>query len=230
MAAGLFPLLLITGSRAGLILAILSALLSCLLTVRSRLDGRPRSTGRARNWSRISLVGLPLAVGAASVALVVLLSKAEAIQRFFPDGQVEKRLQLGPVFNHMAVDFFPFGSGFGSFDPVFRAYEPANALDLFYMNQAHNDFLQIVIEGGVLPLLLVVPFLIWTLMKCRTLWFTELRTTDQLRGRAGSIIVLVLLLSSLVDYPLRTPILSVLMTIACLWMRAPSAPAKLADR
>jgi hypothetical protein len=41
---------------------------------------------------------------------------------------------------------------------------------------------------------------------------------SRLFGRLGATIVLLLLLASIVDYPLRTPLLAVVFTIGCSWI------------
>jgi O-antigen ligase len=109
---------------------------------------------------------------------------------------------------------------------MFRFYEPAAHLGPAYLNHAHNDLAEIVIEGGLLPLLLLVPFLAWIMVRGARLWFGRLESNEQLLGRIGSAAALLVLLSSLVDYPLRTPLISVLMTIACYWIHEASRVAK----
>jgi O-antigen ligase len=118
----------------------------------------------------------------------------------------------------MAKTYFPFGAGFGSFDSVFRAFEPTQTLSTFYMNQAHNDLIQIIIEGGVLAALAAIVFSLWFAGRAWSLWWYKIRSPADLLGRTGSVIALLLLLSSAVDYPLRTPALAVLMAISCCWM------------
>ncbi len=118
----------------------------------------------------------------------------------------------------MAKAFLPFGSGFGSFDSAFRRYEPGGLLSIIYMNEAHNEPLQLVIEGGIPALLLLVVFLAW--------WgWTATRVTAPSRpssSRALSIAwvtaMAILMASSLVDYPLRTPLLSALFAVGIVEM------------
>ncbi len=118
----------------------------------------------------------------------------------------------------MARAYLPFGSGFGSFDSAFRRYEPSGLLSTIYMNEAHNEPLQLVIEGGAPALLLLLGFLAW--------WgWTSTRVTAPSRppsGRALSIAwvtaMVILMASSVVDYPLRTPLLSALFAIGIVEM------------
>ena len=58
----------------------------------------------------------------------------------------------------MIKDYAVTGSGFGSFQDVFPAYLPSGEYMRWY--RAHNDYLQVVLEGGAIAALLVV-WLIW---------------------------------------------------------------------
>jgi len=160
-----------------------------------------------------------------AAAAAFVLQRDMAVQRFVAESaSEEQRTAFLPVYWKMIRDFFPFGSGFGSFDPVFRSYEPDAALAPAYMNHAHNDWAQIAIEGGAPALALALIFLGWFAHRTWRLWRLPATVPNQLTGRAGSLIVLLLLLASLVDYPLRTPLLSCLMAIACVWISATPAP------
>jgi O-antigen ligase len=215
-SAAIFPLLLITGSRAGLVLGLLGASAAAFLAFRDRR----RSMGAAtRTPISIRLLALlPIVAGALAVVAANLLARDEAVRRFFEGNAENLRAEMLPLYQHIARDFFPIGSGYGSFDPVFRSYEPDAMLDATYLNHAHNDLAQIIIEGGVLPLLLLVPFLGWYIIRSWRVWSTPIRSTDQLLGRSGSALILLILLSSLVDYPLRTPFIAVLLALSCYWL------------
>ena len=87
-----------------------------------------------------------------------------------------------------------------------------------YLNQAHNDVAQLVIEGGALGLGLMLLGLVWF---CRAGWrcWRAFRASD---GSAGMglfawLSLATLLAASLVDYPLRTPsLMAVAALLACL--------------
>jgi len=221
LAAAIAPILLITGSRAGLALAVVGVLLSAAGWLMQGTGGHGRRGGRGA-----LLVLAPLLVGLVGVGAILLLGRGEALNRLFEGSGNEVRVQFFPVFLQMARDFFPFGSGFGSFDTIFRSYEPRDGLDLSYLNHAHNDFAQIVIEGGILPVLLATAFIVWFLVRTFQLWREAGSDPERLAARAGSIVVLLVILGSAVDYPLRTPFVSVLTTIACCWMLKWRAPVR----
>lgn len=216
MAAAVFPLLLATGSRAGLALGAAGAV-AALATWMGNHRLRGGVIAGVRRTRFLAL--LPLAIGALAVLAAMIMSRDVALQRLFADSEMEVRASHLPTYVTMLKDYFPTGSGFGSFDSVFRAYESDQSLTPEYMNQAHNDLMQLAIEGGAPALLLLALFLIWFAIRSWRLWRQKLRSHDDLLGRTASTLVILILASSLVDYPLRTPMLAVVMILACCWMR-----------
>lgn len=201
---------LLTGSRSGLLTAALAVLGGLALLGVRRLKG-------------LGLLGLG---GVAAGALVVgglLFAGGSRLQIFdrLESGTVEEeqRLQLLPDFVEMARTFFPVGSGFGSFSPVYQRFERDEFLDPTYLNQAHNELAQVLIEGGAAGLLLLLGFLVWW----GRLFVAAWRPRPSGAGgadlaRLGSIATLLMLIASLTDYPLRTPLLASLFTLALVCM------------
>lgn len=216
MAAAIFPLLLATGSRAGLGLGAVGAVAALAIRMGAHRGRGGGMIARVRQTPLLAL--LPLAIGALAVFAAVILSRDVALRRLLADNDMDVRANHLPTYVEMARDYFPTGSGFGSFDSVFRTYEPVQTLTPEYMNQAHNDLAQLAIEGGVPALLLLALFLIWFVVRSWRLWWHKPHSSQDFLGRTGSVMVVLILASSLVDYPLRTPMLSVVMALACFWM------------
>jgi O-antigen ligase len=214
-AAAVFPLLLITGSRAGLVLGMVGILAAIPIA----LGGRGLARGRRPlTRRRALLLALPVLAGLAALGGAFFLSRDIALQRLFGGTTHELRTELLPVFVQMARDFFPLGSGFGSFDSVFRAYEPTGTLDFTYLNHAHNDPMELLIEGGLAGLVLIALLLSWYVIRSWRILAVRAASPADVMARTGAAVALILLLASIVDYPLRTPLLSVMMVIACFWM------------
>lgn len=210
----LLPSLLITGSRAGLAMAPLALLLAFVIWRGHGTLGLSLSAGARK-------LALGLGLGAIALVIVgaVVLSRDEAIRRFLElSFEDESRLQHVPVLLRVLGDFFPLGSGFGSFDPIYRFYEPDDLLDPTYLNHAHNDLLEIVITGGLPALVLLLLFLGWV-ARCT---FAAWRERSAGRGRAlawlGAGMIFFAMSSSIVDYPLRTPLMAALVAVACGWI------------
>ena len=111
------------------------------------------------------------------------------------------------------VETFPVGSGLGTFQEVYRTHDDPNRVSHEYTNHAHNAYLEIVLELGAVGAILILAFLAWWLSRSVAAW----RSTFDGSGlaRAGSVIVFIVLLHSIVDYPLRTSAIATLFAFAC---------------
>lgn len=208
LVAMLVMILIATGSRAGLLLGAIG-LLGALAVFWSWYGRRARPARRSV-W--LIAIGLVAAI-AVVTAVAVIFGRGEAIDRLLAaDPAGDKRARALPVLLDIARTYLPVGSGFGSFDAVFRRAEPFELLEATYFNQAHNDLLQVVLEGGVPALLLLLGAVAWFVVAALQLWRARSSQSTIVRGRAASIALLLMLVASAVDYPLRTP---TMMAIAC---------------
>lgn len=98
--------------------------------------------------------------------------------------------------------FGPAGAGFGSFPQIFHLFENAATVDATFANHAHNDLLEFALEGGIPGIVLLVAFFAWFTVRFLSVWMSERRRDPVMQG--ASIAVLIILLHSLVDYPMRT--------------------------
>ena len=210
----LIPVVLVTGSRGGLMLSCLG-LIFALLIFGSFAYNLER--GRVRKWLLLGVCGV--AVGGGGVAATaVMVSRDEALQRLLTDAVSEDaRASYLPTLLRMASEFFPVGSGFGSFDPVFRMYEPFETLEINYFNHAHNDALEMLITGGVAGGLVVAVFLFWLIYRTLHILINRTHTEGWAYALTGLGVIVLLLIGSLFDYPLRTPLLAAILAIACAW-------------
>jgi O-antigen ligase len=191
----------VTHSRAGVFLSV-AALVGTLAVV--------ATGGTLRGGLRATAA---LAVGgAAAVGAVLLFGFTPIIDRFYNNGEL--RFEGWPIVLRTAQSYLPLGSGVGSFDPIYRSVEPLTQVSTVYFNHAHNDYLELWLETGVAGAVLFAAFALWFLARSFTIW-----THRELPGRnlaAGfSVLVLLLLAHSLLDYPLRTQAINVLFAFAC---------------
>lgn len=110
-----------------------------------------------------------------------------------------------------AQDFFPVGSGLGTFEEVHRRYEDRSAISTTFINHAHNDYLELLIELGAGGVLLIILFLGWWLYCLQGLS----RSPGAPFGWAGWISVGIMLVHSVWDYPLRTAALAAVFAVSC---------------
>jgi len=116
----------------------------------------------------------------------------------------------------LIAETFPFGTGVGSFSSIYALGEDPRAVGLTYINHAHNDFLEIVLETGLLGLLLLIASLTWWLLTSVSVWRSP---SSSEFSRAATIASAALILHSIVDYPLRTAGLASVFAV-CLGMMA----------
>ena len=212
-AIALVPLVLATGSRAGAVLSLVGLLLAGLLF----RGTRAAAAGRVRP---ILVWTLLAAAIAGMIALTLAFAQAESIYRLFGDDiDSDLRIQLLRPMTDLIRDTFPVGIGFGAFEPVFRVVEPAEMLQRAYVNNAHNDLMQVVVEGGLPAVIVLLAFLFWLTRRTWQVWAAKppLRASDTL-ARLGSLLALLILAASVVDYPLRTPFVMIMAAISVAWI------------
>jgi len=197
---------LVTRSRAALALSGLALLASFAIFW---------AGGRARQWRR----GPVIAIGATIVLLVVVaqFALAAVLARFDALGEREGRFEAWPTILAAAASLQPAGGGLGSFDAVYRSVEPVELMTPLFFNHAHNEYLELWLEGGILFPILYILITAWFFKSTWRAW--RGRTTEASKlARAASIAVVLLLLHSIVDYPLRTQALACLaaLSAACL--------------
>ncbi len=123
-------------------------------------------------------------------------------------------------------DFMPFGSGVGSFQTLYPRYEDQATITRVFTGHAHNDYLEIALETGILGILLLIAFLLWWAARTRSIWRS--RPADPY-AQAATIVTAALLLHSLVEYPLRTGALSAIMAAFLAIMARPREPKRGGD-
>lgn len=227
-AAVLVPLLLVTGSRAGLILGLAGIVFSFFIYQRPEFD-RPAKRKHVKKIT-LYLAAAFLVVGLG--ILSVLLSRAQAFERVIaPDKTEELRLIVwGPIAN-MGMKYFPVGSGIGSFVEVYQIDESLNLLRPTYLNHAHNDWLEVFMTGGLAALLFLAAAAWAWVRTSATAWRApNAGRRDVLFARMGSVILLLLAVGSVVDYPLRTPSLACLAVIAAIWACRPRSAKELSGK
>lgn len=222
----LVPLIFITGSRAGLLLmapALIAALIMVYFgrfTVESQKASQPPRSQKKRSSSQQIILGASVCAVFLIAALSVLFSRSLAFDRLIGRSAVEElRVQLIPTFIEMIGDYFPAGSGFGSFEYVYRIYEPQELLNPSYLNQAHNDWAQLIIEGGLPAIAIGILALAWAGFQFFRLAKNWNRQRYSKHAAAMALAVMALFLAGSVgDYPLRVPsLITVFAVMACVF-------------
>lgn len=183
-----------TGSRTGAVLLLLSVPVG--LALACGLNGR-------RAW-------VPAALAAPALAAVLLgTSAGEVLLHRFASGQDARLLYWSDLWVAIAQSW-PVGTGFGTFPQVFQTVESLSLVGPTSVNHAHNDYLELALEGGVAAVLSV-------LLVLGVLGFAAVQSlrrpgsgSERPLAVAAAAGVALLLLHSMVDYPLRMLSLSML--------------------
>lgn len=110
-----------------------------------------------------------------------------------------------------AIDYLPFGSGGGTFARIYPLYEDVEEASLEYLNHAHDDYVETVLEHGLAGLALIVAAFGFWLVQGRRLWR---RAEGDALARAGFAAVGIVFAHSLVDYPARTAAIAAVFAFA----------------
>ncbi len=187
---------LVNGSTAVLLIGPLVAGATAMLVM--RLPPRRVRQG-------LAAIGLFLAIAAATFAFV-----GKDLPDWGTHASIETRMEYWSKSLRAAQDQALTGSGIGTFQQVYRRYEDPGAVNRWYANHAHNDYLEIALEGGIPALLLLVLFLVWWARQARDAWLAPTATVEQ---KAAAVASAAILVHSIFDYPLRTAAIMAVMAV-----------------
>jgi len=202
-----------TASRTGLVLFLPCAALTIATAWH---DTRVRPVSRGTWLVAGAIVTLALVAGWAGLGVVA--SRLHAVR--------DLRFTIWPDAWYLARSVWPIGTGFGTFELTYQRVESLAGVSPLRINAAHNDWLQLAIEGGVVAIAGAALFLLW-------LGWQAVRLVRGGAGMTGWFAfagILVLLLHSAVDYPLRTEALSTALALLCVLLNAASHPPPQAGR
>lgn len=183
--------LIFTQSRTGNVLAMVVILLSTI-AFSARLGGR-------------NVYGLLGTFTAISIMLAIEVGMAPVLNRFIhQDPLQDSRWEIFNTTITAIGEFFPVGSGIGTFSQIFPRFQESGFNGTF-VNRAHNDYLEWIMEGGIIAAILILLFLVlyisrWTKVIKRGEW----RTFNFMQVGAG-IGVFAMILHTFVDFNLHIP-------------------------
>lgn len=204
--------IIFTGSRGGLIsfLAVLGFILfTNVLWDRQKSDDENESDIRVSRFRRnLVLVGGGLVLILVLFGAVILLGGDQSLLRGVGLNSDEANLTSGRThFWSVALQIFSdypiLGAGLDAFGTAFPRYDSWNGT--YRIEQAHNDYLQILADAGILGFTCVIAFIV---LLFRQSLKTIGNTSDHFRRNvaigalAGCFGIIV---HSFFDFPLRTP-------------------------
>lgn len=182
----------LTGSRTGIALIPVGVLFALVIALGAKAPAR-----------RILAVGAGVFVLLAIAAFVLKDNGAVArvITRF---AQTEDfRAELWEDTAYAIGQYWPVGAGLGTIVPVLISVERLEVVDYTLPNRAHNEYLELALEGGIVGLVLLALAIACVAMLAWKSWRLRTAETRPLILFAVAALI-VMALHSIVDYPLRS--------------------------
>ena len=166
--------------------------------------------GKREHLRRATTLLLTFTIGAAVLAVFLFRNALESM------GQTgfATRSEIWRSAWSQVTASFPFGTGLGTFERVYPLGENPYLVETTYVNHAHNDYLELLIEGGLPLVAILCLFLAWWLRRAKSDWLGKDHPEI---GRAAAVASAAILAHSFVDFPLRTPAIAAVFA-ACLAM------------
>ncbi len=199
--------LILSGSRGGFVSMVAMIVFILILTNKNR--------GTATVGIKIGLAGLLAAV---IIGGAILIGGESSLTRFaetaVSNDITTNRTHIWNITLQVIKNNLPFGAGIGAFAAAYTPYDSMNGIER--VEQAHNDYLQILADAGIVGLLLA-GFFIYRLFRTG---LKNIKTENLFRrgvavgALAGCFAILV---HSIFDFVLHTTAITVLfLTLAAL--------------
>ena len=213
IAVILIPLLLVTGSRSGMLTAVVGLIGATLLYA----SYAPSYRGLTNVKSAILIWGAVILM--CLVLITVYFSRAESIERLFSEnGMLNDRADFWASNLLLFWQYFPFGFGPGGFVPASQNVEPIALLNGAYLNRLHNDWLETAMTFGVAGTSIMLTGAVYCLRRLFVLWVhMDGQRSAVALGRMASIIIAILGIASISDYPMRTPAMAGFGALLLVW-------------
>lgn len=205
-------------SRAGLVLGVAAFVGAAWIVLRHQPTGRDSAVVK---YSVLAAGGVMM--------VIAPLALSRTAERFAADPLQDGRVMFTLKTLRLALGNLPFGSGMGSFQSVYSMNETPQQMILnTYLNRAHNDLAEILLEAGVLAAALLVVFLLWYARRAILIWTRPMSGAtplDAAIAKSATLVILITALHSLLDYPLRTGAMMAMVAMS-VGLMLPTVPAQ----
>ena len=188
--------LLLTGSRGGLV-SFAGSMVFFAVMIRMKATSRRKGSRVVLALSALALIAA-VWIGGNSAFLSV-----ERLEKGIEEPSTEQRLVLWQDTLRIAKDFIRFGSGFNTFEEVYPMYKTLPVQAVF--QYAHNDYLQLLAEGGIVPFGLAVWFLIAWFREVAAKWWERHDPFAAHMTLGGMTAGFAMLIHGLTDFNLHIP-------------------------
>lgn len=188
---------LATTSRTGLTLLPFVMMVAIAIALDRRMGN-----AAADGAQRIRLLGAIALFTVVAIALYPTILVQRTLARFASAGE-DLRYQYWENTRFAIGEAMPWGTGFGSFASIYRTVEPLSEVAPPWINHAHNEYLELVLEGGAAAAVLMIVGLGVALTVFSHRWWRSRGRTETMSVVAGASGCVIILLCSIVDFPLR---------------------------
>lgn len=176
-------ILLAAGSRAGAVIGA-AAVICSMIVLRTQ-----------SRWGIAGILTAIIVLGIYAMGTWTILDRKELSLDF-------GRFEFLKTTVEGIKDNWLLGVGYGTFPRAYQAYEDAGMIFSSFVNHAHNDYAELVFEGGVFAAILIFSYVALLVRQVPRLRFNQYQ-------KAALLSIVFLLTHSVVDYPLRTMALAV---------------------
>ncbi len=196
--------LVATFSRAGIVLGGVAMLCVAALLTGSRMKVR-----------LLPKASIAMAVAAAALLIVLIVPSDLATRSLtrFESVDADLRWSIWQWSQPLISTYFPIGSGIGSFTTVFPPAEQLAWVKPTYVNHAHNDYLEQLIEVGIAAPISWALIVASLLRPLRAAWRGRTGQSGRI-ALASAAILFLIAAHSVVDYPLRRPAIAAVAMVA----------------
>lgn len=167
---------------------------------------------------RFRTAGIIASICAFTIAVAVLAnSPVQGKLSGAETSSITGRWEIWTTSMRAAAAAFPIGTGFGSFVQVYHLFENPWQVTGTYVIHAHNDYIELLLEGGVPAVLIVAAFILWWVKAAWAAW----ARSGASAARAAAVASAAVLCHSMADYPLRTAAIAATFAFALSLMADP---------
>ena len=153
-----------------------------------------------KRLKHIYLIGIIISLSAALLIDIFILNDlhSEITDKFTSTNKTSRTIMFENAYKISKL-YFPFGGGPGSFSDSYRLFEETTLLTVPH---AHNDYIELFAEFGIFGLIGISLIVFWLVKLIFTSF--SLKGHHSNMAKYMSISVCLIIVYSLIDYPLRT--------------------------